>query len=380
MYTDTSLYPRLRLMSDTEMSGLDDRMEPGKSMQAEGATEVTPTTDPEQTTEQMVQAEQQIEALEKQIEAMKQTIEALEKRVPAMDAMEVAETVGGIGAAETEVPLWKLFATRLPPELRIKVHGYVLVVGKLFPGKQHRFLPRDENGDKYQVPDMGWMVALASMDKELMKEGTYLERQNDHGGVVETHLKGEAEEVLYGKNTIIIDGDNYLDFLGEYTHSSCDPWQRNRYIKSLQVRIWDRLDDVYYRDIVARMEPDEPCSPEDRLDFIHDETTDMLVNLVWKEAFDFIDGLPLLQCLKLKLDNAYCPIGCCRFAEKLVKEYLRFESKKNLQEVVLLGAKDNKENETLRDIMRMQVRGPVDGEPDVRVIVKRCGEAESKDW
>jgi len=369
------------------MSGTVDKIEPGKGMKAEGAAEGKTNTNPEHTTEKTVQSEKQIEelekqieALEKQIEAMKQKIGAMEKKIQTMDAMEVEETVGGIEAAETMVPLWRLFATRLPPELRIKVHEYVLVVGKLFPGERHRFLPRDEDGNRYQVPDMGWVVALASMDKQLMKEGTHLERQNDHGGVVETYLKAEAEEVLYGKNTIIVDGDSYLDFLGDNESSSYEPRQRNRYIKSIQVSIWDRLEDVYYREIVDRMKPDEPSSPEDRLDFIHNESSDMLVNVMWKEAFDFIDNLPLLKSLKLNLNCAYCHIGCCRLANQLVKEHLRFERKESLQEVVLLGAADDKEKETLREIMRTQVRGPVNGKPDVRVIVKHWREDDSEDW
>jgi len=43
------------------------------------------------------------------------------------------------------------------------------------------------------------------------------------GVVVETYLKAEAQEVLYGKNKIVVDGDSYLDFLGDNKDCSYKP-------------------------------------------------------------------------------------------------------------------------------------------------------------
>ncbi|MCJ1248934.1 hypothetical protein MMC30_006155 [Trapelia coarctata] len=80
--------------------------------------------------------------------------------------------VQSTAAEESKLPLWKLFATAFRTGLRLKFHIYVFLVGKLFAYEKHHRLPKDKDGDRYKVPELGWIAALASMDKELGKENT----------------------------------------------------------------------------------------------------------------------------------------------------------------------------------------------------------------
>ena len=140
-----------------------------------------------------------------------------------------------IEEGKTKLPLWKLFATKLPAEMRMKIHGYVFVVGKLFPYHKHSSLPYGEDNKKYEVPEMGWMAALALMDKKLLDEGTQLKTLRTSNRHRMTTLNTEAETVLFGEDTLVMNAGNYFEFF--IVPDGLRSRHRHRYVESIQIDV-----------------------------------------------------------------------------------------------------------------------------------------------
>ena len=259
-----------------------------------------------------------------------------------------------IEEGKTKLPLWKLFATKLPAEMRMKIHGYVFVVGKLFPYQKHSSLPYDEDHKKYEVPEMGWMAALALMDKKLLDEGTQPKTLRTSNRHQMTTLKTEAEAVLFGENTLVMNAGNYFEFFT--VPDGLRNRHRHRYVESIQIDVWDCLEEEFYREVVNDINSEDLPSAAERLEAIHWQARDLLVDHIWEEAFAVLGALPRLRYLEVRLDKAACHHGCCRLAVVLVKECLRFEVLKNIEEVVLSGMRDEEEKDTLQEIMRTRMQ------------------------
>lgn len=288
---------------------------------------------------------------------------------------EVQEQSNAAGAKQR--PLWKLFATVLPPELRLEIHKHVLIVGHLFPYRKTHFLPSTRDGLRFRHPPLGWIHALASMDKKIKEQGIKAVGQDEQGGSAMAHLRSEAEGILYGSNTIVLDGDSCVRFL-EDACLSLNPWDRCKSIKSIQLNIWDRLSDQQYRDIVRSTQPKNGLGGWQRTKQNHDLAMQQLVDGLWKKAFECIRPLPQLRSLVVHLRHAACHHGCCRLAKDLVTKHLHFEASEALQELSLVGVLDRREKRVLGRIICEQVRREVPGKAGVWVMLK--SQKESAAW
>ena len=69
--------------------------------------------------------------------------------------------------------------TDLPPQLRIRNHRQVLVVGSIFPYERHAAIPLNEHGVKYKVPNVRGLTALANLRAEYKVEAERVVGSNE---------------------------------------------------------------------------------------------------------------------------------------------------------------------------------------------------------
>lgn len=234
----------------------------------------------------------------------------------------------------------------LPYEVRVQIHEYVLIVGKIFPYQNG--IPVDKNGIVYEVPSYGWILAMARLGPNCRKE---------------------AEEVLWSKNLVVFNGYTMrrffsaLDQLATISYEAkVLSWLRRNWIKAIYIHFNNTDRHYLYAWSIAGTVP-AAC---DGIDFTSmvgptprwiENASDVLILLEhWKLQARFLAEL-YLDRLQVDVENARCSGYPCSMkyspycylvqqAAQLVRDYA------NARQVVVMRAKNIDEGRRFYKILK----------------------------
>jgi hypothetical protein len=214
----------------------------------------------------------------------------------------------------------------LPTELRLRIYGYLVVVGKVFykPDDDSVFSnPRFKDFRAYREPDLSILRVSKAVHKE-------------------------AEEVYLSQNLFVlpVQLEKYFDV----SRSTPLMFSENasKYMKHISVGVsagipeWMQSGHAYMWGHMDGFPPTifDRNSREERLQLMHSAASDHY-RRARRKITDWIYDLRALKTIEVDLMNAYCPFGCCRDLDQ--PPYL--PDLKRLESIRLLGLRHEMEEQ-----------------------------------
>ena len=232
----------------------------------------------------------------------------------------------------------------LPYEIRVQIHEYVLIVGKIFPYQNG--IPVDNNGIVYELPSYGWILAMARLGPNYRKE---------------------AEEVLWSKNLVVFNGYTMRRFFSSLDHlakisyeAEVLSWLRRNWIKAVYIHFSNADRHYLYAWSIAGTVPatcdgiDSTSMVGPTYQWMEDASEVRMLLEHWKLQARFLAKL-YLDRLDVDVENARCSKLPCKYCFHcgLVQQVARLiHDYANARQVVVMRAKHINEGRKFYEVLK----------------------------